>query len=133
MDLIVIKVRVIVLAATNRPEVLDAALLRPGRFDRQVLVDKPDFKGRVDILKVHSKEVKLANNVNMDDIGRLTAGLAGADLANIINEATLLAGRASKEYIEQQDSYKAVERAIAGLEKKSRRINPKEKEDSSLS
>ncbi|EAJ5693760.1 ATP-dependent zinc metalloprotease FtsH [Campylobacter fetus] len=118
---------VIVLAATNRPEVLDAALLRPGRFDRQVLVDKPDFKGRVDILKVHSKEVKLANNVNMDDIGRLTAGLAGADLANIINEAALLAGRASKEYIEQQDLIEAVERAIAGLEKKSRRINPKEK------
>ncbi|OCR86170.1 ATP-dependent zinc metalloprotease FtsH [Campylobacter fetus] len=118
---------VIVLAATNRPEVLDAALLRPGRFDRQVLVDKPDFKGRVDILKVHSKEVKLANNVNMDEIGRLTAGLAGADLANIINEAALLAGRASKEYIEQQDLVEAVERAIAGLEKKSRRINPKEK------
>ncbi|RAZ23790.1 ATP-dependent zinc metalloprotease FtsH [Campylobacter hyointestinalis] len=118
---------VIVLAATNRPEVLDAALLRPGRFDRQVLVDKPDFKGRVDILKVHSKEVKLANNVNMDDIGRLTAGLAGADLANIINEAALLAGRASKKFIEQQDLVEAVERAIAGLEKKSRRINPKEK------
>ncbi|RAZ51825.1 ATP-dependent zinc metalloprotease FtsH [Campylobacter hyointestinalis] len=118
---------VIVLAATNRPEVLDAALLRPGRFDRQVLVDKPDFKGRVDILKVHSKEVKLAKNVNMDDIGRLTAGLAGADLANIINEAALLAGRASKKFIEQQDLVEAVERAIAGLEKKSRRINPKEK------
>ncbi|CUU89233.1 putative cell division protein FtsH-like protein [Campylobacter hyointestinalis subsp. hyointestinalis] len=118
---------VIVLAATNRPEVLDAALLRPGRFDRQVLVDKPDFKGRVDILKVHSKEVRLAKNVNMDDIGRLTAGLAGADLANIINEAALLAGRASKKFIEQQDLVEAVERAIAGLEKKSRRINPKEK------
>ncbi|MFW5613242.1 MAG: ATP-dependent zinc metalloprotease FtsH [Campylobacter hyointestinalis] len=118
---------VIVLAATNRPEVLDAALLRPGLFDRQVLVDKPDFKGRVDILKVHSKEVKLAKNVNMDDIGRLTAGLAGADLANIINEAALLAGRASKKFIEQQDLVEAVERAIAGLEKKSRRINPKEK------
>ncbi len=118
---------VIVLAATNRPEVLDAALLRPGRFDRQVLVDKPDFKGRVDILKVHSKEVKLAENVNMDDIGRLTAGLAGADLANIINEAALLAGRANKKFIEQQDLVEAVERAIAGLEKKSRRINPKEK------
>ena len=118
---------VIVLAATNRPEVLDAALLRPGRFVRQVLVDKPDFKGRVDILKVHSKEVKLAKNVNMDDIGRLTAGLAGADLANIINEAALLAGRASKKFIEEQDLVEAVERAISGLEKKSRRINPKEK------
>ncbi|ARR03559.1 MULTISPECIES: ATP-dependent zinc metalloprotease FtsH [Campylobacter] len=118
---------VIVLAATNRPEVLDAALLRPGRFDRQVLVDKPDFKGRVDILKVHSKEVKLSNDVNMDEIGRLTAGLAGADLANIINEAALLAGRSNKTKIDQQDLVEAVERAIAGLEKKSRRINPKEK------
>ena len=118
---------VIVLAATNRPEVLDAALLRPGRFDRQVLVDKPDFKGRVEILKVHSKEVKLNKNVDMDEIGRLTAGLAGADLANIINEAALLAGRASKNSIEQKDLVEAVERAIAGLEKKSRRINPKEK------
>lgn len=118
---------VIVLAATNRPEVLDAALLRPGRFDRQVLVDKPDFKGRVEILKVHSKDVKLAPNTSMDEIGRLTAGLAGADLANIINEAALLAGRASKNHIEQQDLIEAVERAIAGLEKKSRRINPKEK------
>ncbi len=121
------KAPVIVLAATNRPEVLDAALLRPGRFDRQVLVDKPDFKGRVEILQVHSKEVKLSKNVDMDEIGRLTAGLAGADLANIINEAALLAGRASKAYIEQQDLVEAVERAIAGLEKKSRRINPKEK------
>ncbi|WP_086233807.1 ATP-dependent zinc metalloprotease FtsH [Campylobacter devanensis] len=118
---------VIVLAATNRPEVLDAALLRPGRFDRQVLVDKPDFKGRVDILKVHSKEVKLSNDVNMDEIGRLTAGLAGADLANIINEAALLAGRSNKTKIDQKDLVEAVERAIAGLEKKSRRINPKEK------
>ncbi|MDL0095154.1 ATP-dependent zinc metalloprotease FtsH [Campylobacter vicugnae] len=118
---------VIVLAATNRPEVLDAALLRPGRFDRQVLVDKPDFKGRVDILKVHSKEVKLSKDVNMDEIGRLTAGLAGADLANIINEAALLAGRSNKTKIDQQDLVEAVERAIAGLEKKSRRINPKEK------
>ena len=118
---------VIVLAATNRPEVLDAALLRPGRFDRQVLVDKPDFKGRVDILKVHSKEVKLSNDVNMHEIGRLTAGLAGADLANIINEAALLAGRSNKSKIDQRDLVEAVERAIAGLEKKSRRINPKEK------
>ena len=118
---------VIVLAATNRPEVLDAALLRPGRFDRQVLVDKPDFKGRVDILKVHSKEVKLSNDINMDEIGRLTAGLAGADLANIINEAALLAGRSNKSKIDQRDLVEAVERAIAGLEKKSRRINPKEK------
>lgn len=118
---------VIVLAATNRPEVLDAALLRPGRFDRQVLVDKPDFKGRIEILKLHSKEVKLSKKVDIDEIGRLTAGLAGADLANIINEAALLAGRKSQDYIEQGDLVEAVERAIAGLEKKSRRINAKEK------
>ena len=118
---------VIVLAATNRPEVLDAALLRPGRFDRQVLVDKPDFKGRVDILKVHIEEVKLADDIDIEEIARLTAGLAGADLANIINEAALLGGRKSKSHVEQSDLVEAVERAIAGLEKKSRRINPEEK------
>jgi len=118
---------VIVLAATNRPEVLDAALLRPGRFDRQVLVDKPDFQGRKDILKVHSTDIKLGKDINLEEIARLTAGLAGADLANIINEAALLGGRKSKEYVEQVDMVEAVERAIAGLEKKSRRINPEEK------
>ncbi|MDO5046092.1 ATP-dependent zinc metalloprotease FtsH [Campylobacter sp.] len=118
---------VIVLAATNRPEVLDAALLRPGRFDRQVLVDKPDFKGRIDILRVHIKDIKLDRNVDIEEIARMTAGLAGADLANIINEAALLAGRKQKDYVEQKDLVEAVERAIAGLEKKSRRINPKEK------
>ncbi len=118
---------VIVLAATNRPEVLDAALLRPGRFDRQVLVDKPDFQGRIDILKVHVEDIKLAKDIDLKDIARLTAGLAGADLANIINEAALLAGRKGKKYVEHEDLVEAVERAIAGLEKKSRRINPKEK------
>ena len=118
---------VIVLAATNRPEILDPALLRPGRFDRQVLVDKPDFEGRIKILKVHAKKIKLADDVDLSEIARLTAGLAGADLANIINEAALLAGRANKVEVEQNDLYEAVERAIAGLEKKSRRINPKEK------
>ena len=118
---------VIVLAATNRPEVLDAALLRPGRFDRQVLVDKPDFQGRKDILKVHSTDIKLGKDINLEEIARLTAGLAGADLANIINEAALLGGRKSKSYVEQVDMVEAVERAIAGLEKKSRRINPEEK------
>ena len=116
---------VIVLAATNRPEVLDAALLRPGRFDRQVLVDKPDFKGRIEILRV--KDIKLDHSVSIEDIARMTAGLAGADLANIINEAALLAGRKEKGKVEQSDLLEAVERAIAGLEKKSRRINPKEK------
>jgi len=104
---------VIVIAATNRPEVLDAALLRPGRFDRQV--------------KVHMKDVKIGKDVNIEDIARLTTGLAGADLENIINEAALLAGRKSKTFVEQADLVEAVERSIAGLEKKSRRVNPKEK------
>ncbi len=118
---------VIVLAATNRPEILDPALLRPGRFDRQVLVDKPDFNGRVEILKVHIKNIKLSKNIDIEDIARLTAGLAGADLANIVNEAALLAGRASKKTVQQKHLKEAVERQIAGLEKKSRRISPKEK------
>ncbi len=118
---------VIVLAATNRPEILDPALLRPGRFDRQVLVDKPDFNGRVEILKVHVKSVKLARDVDLQEIAKLTAGLAGADLANIINEAALLAGRANKQEVSQSHFREAVERSIAGLEKKSRRISPKEK------
>lgn len=118
---------VIVLAATNRPEVLDPALLRPGRFDRQVLVDKPDFNGRVEILKVHIKSVKLARDVDLQEIAKLTAGLAGADLANIINEAALLAGRANQKEVSQKHFKEAVERSIAGLEKKSRRISPKEK------
>ncbi len=118
---------VIVLAATNRPEVLDPALLRPGRFDRQVLVDKPDFKGRVQILKVHVEKIKMADDVDLEEIARMTAGLAGADLANIVNEAALLAGRKNKTHVEQKDFFEAVERAIAGLEKKSRRINPREK------
>ncbi len=118
---------VIVLAATNRPEVLDPALLRPGRFDRQVLVDKPDFEGRKEILNVHIKGVKLGNDVDLEEVARMTAGLAGADLANIINEAALLAGRASKEEVTYDDFKEAVERQIAGLEKKSRRISPKER------
>ena len=119
---------VIVLAATNRPEVLDPALLRPGRFDRQVLVDKPDFEGRKEILNVHIKGVTLGNDVDLEEVARMTAGLAGADLANIINEAALLAGRASKDEVTYEDFKEAVERQIAGLEKKSRRISPKERE-----
>ncbi len=118
---------VIVLAATNRPEVLDPALLRPGRFDRQVLVDKPDYEGRIEILNVHIKDVKLARDVDIKEVAKMTAGLAGADLANIINEAALLAGRASKNEVEASDFKEAVERQIAGLEKKSRRISPKER------
>jgi cell division protease FtsH len=118
---------VIVLAATNRPEILDPALLRPGRFDRQVLVDKPDFKGRVEILKVHVKEIKLGDDVNLEEIARMTAGLAGADLANIVNEAALLAGRKGKKVVNQEEFVEAVERQIAGLEKKSRRLNERDK------
>ena len=118
---------VIILAATNRPEILDQALLRPGRFDRQVLVDKPDFEGRVKILKVHMQGVKIDDEVEIDEVARLTAGLAGADLANIINEAALLAGRKSQKTVKQKDLFESVERAIAGLSKKSRRINVKEK------
>ncbi|DAB38675.1 MAG: cell division protein FtsH [Sulfuricurvum sp. GWF2_44_89] len=118
---------IIILAATNRPEILDPALLRPGRFDRQVLVDKPDFQGRIDILKVHAKGVKQDADVDLEEIARLTAGLAGADLANIVNEAALLAGRKSQKTVRQADMREAVERAIAGLSKKSRRIDEKEK------
>lgn len=118
---------IIILAATNRPEILDPALLRPGRFDRQVLVDKPDFQGRIDILNVHIKGVKKDPDTDIEEIARLTAGLAGADLANIINEAALLAGRKSQKTVRQADLREAVERAIAGLSKKSRRIDEKEK------
>ncbi|WP_027326950.1 ATP-dependent zinc metalloprotease FtsH [Helicobacter pametensis] len=118
---------VIVLAATNRPEILDPALLRPGRFDRQVLVDKPDYKGRLDILRVHIKGIKPSRDVDLQEIAKMTAGLAGADLANIINEAALLAGRANKKEVTHADLKEAVERGIAGLEKKSRRISKKEK------
>jgi len=118
---------VIVLAATNRPEILDPALLRPGRFDRQVLVDKPDFEGRVQILKVHVKKIKAGKDVDLEEIARITAGLAGADLANIVNEAALLAGRKGKKEVNQEEFLEAVERQIAGLEKKSRRLNEKDK------
>ena len=118
---------VIVLAATNRPETLDAALLRAGRFDRQVLVDKPDYDGRLAILKVHSKGVKLAKTVDLEVVAKQTAGLAGADLANIINEAALLAGRFNKKEIEQADLLESIERSFVGLEKKNRKISEVEK------
>ncbi|RLA69145.1 MAG: cell division protein FtsH [Epsilonproteobacteria bacterium] len=118
---------VIVLAATNRPEILDAALLRAGRFDRQVLVDKPDFDGRLAILKVHSKGVKLSSKVDLTIVAKQTAGLAGADLANIINEAALLAGRFNKREIDQGDLLEAIERSFVGLEKKNRKISEVEK------
>ncbi|NEW61572.1 ATP-dependent zinc metalloprotease FtsH [Sulfurovum sp. bin170] len=118
---------VIVLAATNRPETLDAALLRAGRFDRQVLVDKPDYAGRLAILKVHSKGVKLDDSVDMEIVAKQTAGMAGADLANIINEAALLAGRANHKTIKQAELLEAIERAFVGLEKKNRKVSEVEK------
>ncbi len=118
---------VIVLAATNQPEVLDAALLRPGRFDRQVLVDRPDLSGRKTILEIYVKKVKLANEVNLDQIAQATSGFAGADLANMVNEAALLAARNKRKQVEQQDLNEAIERVVAGLEKKSRVLQQDEK------
>lgn len=119
---------VIILAATNRPEVLDPALLRPGRFDRQVVVDKPDLEGREAILKIHSKEVKLDDSVNLREIAKSTPGFVGADLANVINEAALLAVRSGRKTVLQEDLHEAIEKAVAGLKKKNRLINPKERE-----
>ncbi|MBD1915483.1 MULTISPECIES: ATP-dependent zinc metalloprotease FtsH [Cyanophyceae] len=118
---------VIVLAATNRPETLDPALLRPGRFDRQVLVDRPDLKGREAILKIHAKDVKLADTVDLRQTATRTPGFAGADLANLVNEAALLAARRNSTIVEQEDFSEAIERVVAGLEKKSRVLNDKEK------
>jgi cell division protease FtsH len=118
---------VIVLAATNRPETLDPALLRPGRFDRQVLVDRPDLKGREAILTIHAKDVKLADTVDLRLIATRTPGFAGADLANLVNEAVLLAARRHSTVVEQEDFSEAIERVVAGLEKKSRVLNDKEK------
>jgi len=118
---------VIVLAATNQPEVLDAALLRPGRFDRQVLVDRPDLSGRKTILEIYAKKVKLADAVDLDSVAQATSGFAGADLANLVNEAALLAARAHRTRVEQQDLSEAIERVVAGLEKKSRVLQPDEK------
>jgi cell division protease FtsH len=109
---------VIIMAATNRPEVLDPALLRPGRFDRQVLVDKPDVKGREGILRIHVKHVKLAENVDLKLIAARTAGFAGADLANLVNEAALLAARRDKSAVDTHDFDEAIDRIVAGLEKK---------------
>ena len=118
---------VIVLAATNQPEVLDAALLRPGRFDRQVLVDRPDLSGRKTILEIYAKKVKLAEEVDLDSVAQATSGFAGADLANLVNEAALLAARAQRKRVEQQDLGEAIERVVAGLEKKSRVLQDDEK------
>ena len=119
---------VVLLAATNRPEILDPALLRAGRFDRQVLVDRPDRAGRVQILKVHMKKIKVADSVDPDQIAALTTGFSGADLANLVNEAALMATRRKAQKVEMQDFTQAVERIVAGLEKKNRRLNERERE-----
>jgi len=119
---------VIIMAATNRPEVLDAALLRAGRFDRQVVVDKPDVRGREAILAVHARNVTLAPQVNLHVIAARTPGMAGADLANIINEAALLAARKGKEAVEMADLEEAIDRVIGGLERKSRVLSEKERD-----
>jgi cell division protease FtsH len=119
---------VVIIAATNRPEILDPALLRPGRFDRQVVVDRPDVKGRLAILKVHAKRVKLAPDVDLEKIAKQTPGFVGADLENVVNEGALLAGRKRLEAVGMHELNEAIERAIAGLEKKSRLMSPREKE-----
>ncbi len=119
---------VIIMAATNRPEILDPALLRPGRFDRHILVDRPDIKGREDIFNVHIRRLTLAPDVNLRVLASMTPGMAGADIANIVNEAALLAARKDKPAVDMADFEEAIERAIAGLEKKSRVINKKERE-----
>lgn len=119
---------VILIAATNRPDVLDSALLRPGRFDRQIMVDKPDLKGRVDILKVHTKSLSLGNDVNLKTLASQTPGFAGAEIANAANEAALLASRRNKQTIDMKDFEDAIERVVAGLEKKNKVINPRERQ-----
>jgi cell division protease FtsH len=118
---------VIIMAATNRPEVLDPALMRPGRFDRQVLVDKPDLRGREQILLIHAKTVKVMPNVDFKVLAARTVGFAGADLANLVNEAALLAARKDKQAVEMRDFEEAIDRLIAGLEKK-RIMSPRERE-----
>ncbi|HZS67602.1 MAG TPA: ATP-dependent zinc metalloprotease FtsH [Burkholderiales bacterium] len=117
----------VLLAATNRPEILDPALLRAGRFDRQVLVDRPDKRGRLAILQVHVRKVRLAPGVELEQVAALTPGFSGADLANLVNEAALLATRRSADAVSQDDFTQAVERIVAGLEKKNRVLNPQER------
>ena len=118
---------IVILAATNRPEVLDKALLRPGRFDRRVIVEKPDLKGRIDTLKVHSKDVKMDESVNFEELALATSGAVGADLANIVNEAALGAVKAGRQVVSQKDLFEAVEVVFAGKEKKDRILSAQEK------
>ncbi len=119
---------VIIMAATNRPDVLDSALMRPGRFDRQILIDKPDLKGRVEVLQVHTKKLKISDNVDLHLLASQTPGFAGAELANMCNEAALLASRRNKDSVEMIDFQDAIERVVAGLEKKNKIISPNERE-----
>ncbi|MEJ5329842.1 MAG: ATP-dependent zinc metalloprotease FtsH [Desulfobaccales bacterium] len=119
---------VIIMAATNRPEILDPALIRPGRFDRHILVDRPSLKGREDILRIHTRNVKLAPDVDLAKLAARTPGMVGSDLANIVNEAALLAARKNKAAVEMSDFEEAIDRVVAGLEKRNRMMNPREKE-----
>jgi cell division protease FtsH len=127
MDGFTTETGVILIAATNRPDVLDPALLRPGRFDRQIVIDQPDIKGREEILKVHARGVKLSNEANLNAIARQTSGFSGADLANLINEAALLAARRGKELVGFDEMQESIERVMAGPQRKSRVISKKEK------
>ncbi|MEW5910898.1 MAG: AAA family ATPase, partial [Thermodesulfobacteriota bacterium] len=122
------KAGVILMAATNRPEILDPALLRPGRFDRQILVDRPDKKGREEILKVHLKNIRTDESLNVERLAAMTPGMVGADLANLVNEAALLGVRRDKKSVGMAEFEEAVERVVAGLEKKNRLINSNERE-----
>jgi cell division protease FtsH len=119
---------VCILSATNRPEILDPALLRPGRFDRQVLVDRPDLHGREEILRLHAQKVRLSSDVDLHTLAARTPGFVGADLANVINEAALLAARQDKDAVEMADLEEAIERIIAGLEKKNRILSKREQQ-----
>ncbi len=119
---------IIILAATNRPDVLDTALLRPGRFDRQISIDRPDVKGREDIFRVHLKPIKVSQKLNILKLAEQTPGFAGADIANVCNEAALIAARKGKEMVEMSDFQDAIDRVIGGLEKKNKIISPEEKE-----
>jgi cell division protease FtsH len=121
------KVGVVLMAATNRPEILDPALLRPGRFDRHILVDRPDRKGREAILRVHLRSIKAAKDLDVEKIANMSSGMVGADLANLVNEAALLAVRKNKKTVGMTDFEEAAERVVAGLEKKNRLINPEER------
>ena len=118
---------VIVVAATNRPDVLDPALLRPGRFDRQVILDRPDLRGRIAILKVHTKGKPLDKTIDIEGIARQSPGFSGADLANLVNEAAILAARRNKKTIAMPEFQEALERIVAGPERKSRVISDAEK------